>query len=238
MLLDMVLTHEIVHGIMFANLTATQLNRGDLPLWYAEGLAEATVGNNRFLDFTDDYYSYYYQSWELAQQVARDFSDQNQDDVYYFGYLFVNWLDNYGKNTGSGTVENGGQMAVLNEYLSNPPAGTENPTFEAGIMNVFGKFSTILIEEFKAEIAQPQTYREFTEFASEKMNIQCNDGKADALKNTDAPETDIVPNDGFPRAISETNTLEYESTSSNWWDRNRRVITIVWIFSLVPNPYD
>jgi hypothetical protein len=69
------------------------------------------------------------------------------------------------------------------------------------------------------------------------MNIQCNDGKADALKNTDAPETDIVPNEGFPRAISETNTLEYEIESANFWDKTKRVITIVWSFTLLPNPY-
>ncbi|MDR0920728.1 MAG: hypothetical protein LBM93_16000 [Oscillospiraceae bacterium] len=225
---DSIFAHELVHGIMYVNFAYNVLSY--LPDWYSEGMAEAVTGNNRFVDFPPQggyYYNYKGTSaqifsdvsnWEIAQVMIGDFTyDITGIYSYYVGYLFMNWLDNYGKENGSGqyTSTNGGQVKVLNANIAKQ---IRTNGFSIAIQNTYGKSIETLIEEFKAEAADITIYDEWANWVNDKMNIQCNDGLYDALSNTDS--VDMVENTGEPALISKTNIYSY-----NGYD-----LTIDWSF--------
>jgi hypothetical protein len=159
----------------------------------------------------------------MSQDLELDMTtaEENSGIVYYAGYLFVNWLDNYGEKSGDYTASSGGRISDLNYALSKMYTQYQDPdVVNTAMYNVYGKTAEELLAEFKAEIAAPETYEEFVKFCEEKLNIQCDDGLNDALSNSDNSESDSVPNEGIPLAISETNVIPYD----------RRKITIFWGF--------
>jgi hypothetical protein len=221
---DMIFAHELTHGMSFISIPYTTLM--GIPNWYAEGLAEATVGNNRMKDFEPGRYSFVYSGktpktfyfsdrWEIAQYMISDFSNTTEDiNSYYAGYLFLNYLDNYGTYSGEYYSRNGGRIKEVNSKLE------DGNSFVDAFYYTFKKYPKDLIEEFKAEAAAITSYEEWYEFADTKMNIQCDDGLNDALCNIDAAITDIIPNIGGAKPISESNIISY----------NGHKITLQWNF--------
>ncbi|GHU53283.1 hypothetical protein FACS1894132_05020 [Clostridia bacterium] len=216
-----VFAHEVTHGMTFASLPYSVLS--NLPNWYQEGQAEAVVGNDRSYDFPPErIYSYTYKNkvldgvatYEISLEMIKDFSNTSEDiTCYYVGYLFMNWLDNYGSKSGQYTAQNGGRVKVLNSYLM------QGQSFSNSLKSAFGnKTATTLISEFKAEAAKIKSYDDWATWANDKMNIQCNDGLVDSLCNTDALASDIIPNIGSAELISEVDTII----------RNGYAITLKW----------
>lgn len=220
--MDTVFAHEVTHGLCYMNMTYSTLM--SIPEWYFEGICESVIGNNRLYDYPpDDNYSMKWgntsytgvQTWEIAHDMIAALKETTADtSIYYTGYLLCSWLDNYGSYAGEFTADNGGRIKDLNSALS------RGLTFSNACKAVFGKTSAELLGEFKAASAAVNNYDEWVLWLDEDLNIQCNDGLQDALCNIDAPLTDIVPNLGEPKDISENDVIEYKGV----------YITLNWIF--------
>lgn len=220
--MDTVFAHELTHGLCYMNITYSTLS--SIPDWYFEGICEAVAGNNRLYDYPPgSTYSLTWngktysrvQTWVIAHDMIDAISEDTTDaSIYYVGYLLCNWLDNYGSYAGEFTAENGGRIKDLNVALM------KGQTFSNACKNTFGKTSAALLAEFKTASAAIDNYNDWVNWLDSDMNIQCDDGQQDALCNSDALQTDIIPNLGEPKDISDNDTIEYDGV----------YITFKWIF--------
>jgi|GEM_PF-90445 len=209
--MDRLMAHEITHALMWLNTGVTSI-----PMWYSEGLAEAVQGFNRytwnFVSSEDDRLRVSHTN--INNDIQNMSPGMTDSTVYSAGYLFVSWLDNYNGTSGNGP----GQIKNLSAALRTASS------FDAAVTAAFGKSQLTLMDEFKAESAAAAAggAAAFESWLNTKLNIQIGDFMQDALNNTDAPRSGIVPNSGTGQDIS---------AISDTVIHNGRTITLVWDFS-------
>ncbi len=189
MLLDRVLTHEMMHGIMNNQIGSDDL--GKLPEWFAEGLAEAVHGA-----------SYRYSDFETSQSIAQAKSDLSKSappangsyESYSSGYLFVQYLDHYDGTKGGGKIA---------ELLNN----IKTQSFHEAVKSTFGNDRTVntLWNEMQEKIGT--TDQEFLDFLSDHMGISA--GGNYGLSGGSYSDADAVPNASTPSSETPTGKKDF-----------------------------
>jgi flagellin-like hook-associated protein FlgL len=185
---DTVLAHELVHGLMYANIPADVVVT--IPAWFTEGLAEAAVGNNRFRDF-DPTLTTTAGGMNMVQyahdEVRKMTNATTSDGSYTGGYLFMSWLDN---SDGDGSHKIQDLVAELETAAS----------FDAAMLTVFSANSDDMLSMFKAEetaayaaSGSGSNFAPYNTWLADKAGIQSDDGKeSDALAGIDSTISDSV----------------------------------------------
>lgn len=201
---DRLITHEMTHGLMFANTNSSS----QPPFWVIEGLAEAVHGAS------DIRYQLQEKGFDttfanVAADIASfDFANSSGDNKSYsVGYLATSYVFT--------------QMGGANFKAAMGELKTGGKTFEQAILDNGGTSLSQMTSDFKSQAATAigTSSAAFDTFLKTKCGIDLTDGKADPLVGGDATSSDVVPNGGTAVAPIGTVTnvaINGVNVSVNW----------------------
>lgn len=204
---DRLITHEMVHGYMFNNVSSTAKPTG----WFTEGLAEAVHGA------TDYRYSSYESGgstdFDALNSAIQTFDFSNSDgksENYTVGLIATSYLYNQVEGKAAGSFKT--MLAEMNQ---------SDETFEQLVAKYTGAASySTFITTMKQDAQNAFVANDFSSgFLQAKCNINLTDGLADALDGIDETSSDVIPNSGTEVAPTDgTTTMMVGSTniSVNW----------------------
>lgn len=201
---DRLITHEMVHGFMFNNVSSTAKPAS----WFVEGLAEGVHGASDIR----------YQAYEHGPST--DFSKINaelqsfdfmhsdgKDENYTIGYIATSYLYKAVE-----TYKTGSFKTMMGEM------DQTDETFEELVVNYTSATDyASFISSMKDDASKASNFA--TDFLEAKCGINITDGKADPLDGYDTSSSDVIPNSGSEVAPTDkTTTLKLGSTdvTVNW----------------------
>ena len=215
---DRLITHEMTHGYMFDNVSATAVPDN----WFVEGLAEGVHGasdiryglyeNSGVTDYTNIY---------QGIQAFDFIGNESSDAVYTVGYLATSYLYNqieaYNVSHSTGTFKD--MMAEMDETDETFRKLVEKYTGEASFSDFIDAFKSSAQTAYNAGSAA------FENFLATECGIDINDGKADPLDNSDASSSDVIANTGgeiAPAASTTSITIGSSNITVVWNDENAK----------------
>ena len=194
-LADRLITHEMVHGLMFNNVS----NTARPPNWFAEGLAEAVHGASdvRFSKYELGGITDY--SAINSDIQSFDFSNSaGNEKNYSIGYIATSYL--YTQVESYGTA--GGFKGMMAEM------DQTDETFEQLVKKYTGDDYSAFIQNMKDAANAAQTANNFNnDFLKAKCNIDLTDGLADPLDGTDLSGSAVIDNQGSESVPTEASTV-------------------------------
>lgn len=208
-LADRVITHELVHGFMFNNVSSV----AKPPMWFIEGLAEAVHGasDDRFPEF--EFFNAANINDINNEIQSFDFIGGNYYyQAYTIGYIATSYLYNCIESRSEG-----GFKAMLGEMRET------DETFEQLVVKYTGVSSyTDFIDQLRDDAQAAVDAGDFNEyFLKQKCNIDLTDGKADPLNGKDSYASDVIPNFGseaFPYGVLTSLKIGTDSKITVNWD--------------------
>lgn len=205
-LADRLITHEMVHGLMFNNVSSKA--RPDD--WFVEGLAEAVHGTSdcRYAKFELGYETDFK---EINNEIQSfDFNNSaGKDENYTVGYLATSYLYNQVEGHAAGSFKT--MMGEMNET---------DETFQQLVTKYTGTNYATLISNFKSDAQSAMTAGKFNDdFLKAKCGIDLSDGLADPLDGTDLSASAVIPNSGSessPSAAVTTLNIGGTDVTVNW----------------------
>lgn len=204
---DRVLTHEMMHGYMFNNVSYTAKPDN----WFVEGLAEAVHGAS------DIRYSAYEEglmtNYSYMNSDIQDFgfaANEGGERTYSVGYLATSYLYQQVESVVSGSFKTMlGEMGQSDESFKDLVAKYTNASS-------YDDF----IAQFKSDSQTHFTNGTYdTGFLQGECGIDIKDGLADALLGADATSSGIIPNSGTevdPVSSVTTLTIGSSTVTVNW----------------------
>lgn len=204
---DRLITHEMVHGYMFNNVSSTAKPAS----WFVEGLAEAVHGASdiRYSLYESGVSSDYKEVYEDIYNFDFLNSDGN-DKNYTVGYLATSYLYKAVEGKSAGSFKT--MLTEMNQT---------DETFEALVVKYTGASDyASFISTMKNDAKTAYDAGTFNAtFLIGKCNIDLTDGKADPLDGNDLLSSAVIPNLGSeiaPAASTTTLKVGTNEITVNW----------------------